>query len=245
MEAQKIIVTVIDSAGIVEAKNDLAHFSLSLRSKSETLDNAKNQTEEKTGQFLKALDQLKAKGMKLDREMTISRDNYKLEHRENGEKTPAGFQVIHTVSFVVAVDEHLDEIFKTCLKFDAHMSRPYFSIKNREVLAEKATKKAAQNAKDKLNVECSLLGVSPEKLVIQNWSFGYEGYLPSANSSNYYGVAGVTGATGPQGSAGPGAYNWAPVPVKVGTTYQEPLDYKLEPGMVSVKVVLRVNYNWA
>lgn len=246
-----IVVTVVDGLGIVEAQNDLAHFTLTLRSKSETLENAKIQTEEKTNQVLKALQSLQDKGMKLDTEIVSSIANYKLEHRESGERTPAGYQSINTISWTTIVDSNLDEIYKTCLKFDTNMNRPYFSIKNRTILQDEAIKKASSNVREKLNTECSLLGVSPDKLKIQNWNFGYEGYIPSNTASQnmylngYGGMQGATGPTGPQGSAGPTNYSSAAIQMKIGTTYQELLDYKLEPGSVSVRVAVRVNYIWA
>jgi hypothetical protein len=245
---QKIIVTVIDGLGIVEAKNDLAHFTLSIKAKSETLDNAKSQVEEKVQQVLKALDKLKTQGMKLDADITTSLANYKLEHREGSERTPVGYQSINTINFTTIVDDNLDEIYKTCLKFDSTMNRPYFSLKNRTVLQEQAIQKATTDAKQKLNTECTLLNVSSDKLQIQDWKFGYEGYIPSATSQNTYlnGAYGVTGSSGATGPIGPGMnYSSNAIAMKIGTTYQELLDYKLEPGMVSVRVAVRINYIWA
>lgn len=245
---QKIIVTVIDGVGIITAKNDRAEFSVSVRAKSESSENAKRQVEEKTTQVLKALDSLKDRGMQIDGEISTSLSNYRLEHRESGERTPVGFQSINTITWTVVVNDSLDEVYKTALKFDPNMARPYFSIKNREVLSSQAVKQATDNAKEKLQTECSLLGVSCDKLTIQNWNFGYEGHLPSAanfSGSNYYN--GAQGVTGPQGSIGSvGQYSAGAVAMKIGTTYQELLDQpKLEPGHVTVRVAVRVNYVWA
>jgi hypothetical protein len=128
------------------------------------------------------------------------------------------------------------------------MPRPVFNVKDRDILLEQALVKASENVKEKLAKECSLLGVSTDKLRIQNWNFGYEGYLPTAqniymNGSNYIGAMGPTGsmgATGPTGSIGP----IGPVAMKIGTTYQELLDYKIEPGAIAVRVAVRVNYVW-
>jgi len=242
----KIIVTVVDGVGIVEAKNDLAQFTLTIRSKGDALENAVSQVQEKTGPVLKMLKDFKSKGMKFDSEVETTSANYRLEHREGSEKFPAGFQSINTISFTVVVDNNLNELNKACLKFDKDMGRPYFSVKDRDVLLEQAIEKATTDVKSKLIKECSLLNVSPSGLKIQNWNFGYEGYLPTTQNHYMNSYAGITGATGPQGaigSIGPGAHQ-GPMAMKIGTTYQELLDFKLEPGSISVKVAVRVNYVW-
>jgi hypothetical protein len=246
MENNKVVVTVIDGAGIVEAKNDRAQFTFSVRAKGDVLETAVSQAEEKQRQALSMLESFKDHGMVLDGDVTTSVSNYKLEHREGSERFPAGFQSVSTITFNIVVDDKIDDIYKACLKFDTHMSRPIFNVKDRDILLEQALVKASENVKEKLAKECSLLGVATDKLRIQNWNFGYEGYLPTAqniymNGSNYtMGVTGVVGPTGPQGSAGP----VGPAAMKIGTTYQELLDYKIEPGAIAVRVAVRVNYVW-
>lgn len=246
----KIVVTVIDESATVEAKNDRAHFSLSLRAKSESLDDAKNALATKRKQLDKMLEEFQSSGVKLDGDIGSQLFDYKLEHREGNEKMPAGFQSINIISFTVVIDHHLDNIYNACMKFDTNMYRPTFSIKDAVSLYEQALEKVSKNVKDKLQKECNLMGVSSDQLRIQNWNFGYEGFIPSLNVNgvhNYYNNSGVRGATGPQGPTGTmGATGpVGPTIMKIGSTYQELLDQKLEPGNHSVTVAARVNYVWA
>lgn len=242
----KVVVTIIDGSGTVEVLNDLASFTVTVRAKGEELVDAVSASKEKANQVLSMVEGLKSKGFKLELEPEVVVTNYKLEHREGNEKTSAGFQSINTISFTVVVDDKIDDVYKACLKFDSNMSHPAFSIKDAAPLHEAALKQATDNVKEKLNKECSLLGVDPSNLSIQNWSFGYEGYLPSLNhvtAQNFYsngarGSTGAMGATGPQGPMGP-------VAIRVGAIYQEPLDYKIQPGTHKVSVAVRVNYVWA
>lgn len=240
------IVSTINGLGVVEAKNDLATFTLTLKSKDDSLEGAKRQIEEKTNDASKLL---VSKNMKLDGEISTKFFNYKLEHREGSERYPAGFQSLSTITWTVAVDGSLDDIYKTCLTIDSHAARPVFSIKNRDVLREQALIKATENVKEKLAKECKLLGVNPEKLVIYNWNFGYEGFLESNRGMNnmLYNntLSGVTGATGPSGLIGAQGLSYQPTVQKLGSIYQELIDYKqLEPGMVTVQVPVQVNYVW-
>lgn len=234
------IATTIDGSGLVEAKNDRALFNFMIKSKAETLEEAKERLLEKTKSVLKTLEDLK---MNLDGDIATSVSNYRLEHRESGEKMSAGYQSVNIITFQVVVDEKTNDIFKACLKIDSHMPQPSFTVKDREVLLEKAVVKASDDAKAKLAKECSLLGISQDQLKIYNWKFGYEGYIPSSNNQNYSNAMGATGAIGPQGSIG--AYNnYQPTMQKAATIYQELLDTKLEPGKISVRVAVRVNYIW-
>lgn len=243
METKINIVTTVDGVGVAEAKNDLAKFTFSVKAKSESLELAKKQVEELTDVAMEELRALKKKGMKLDGEIQCDLSNYRLEHREAGEKFAAGFQSVNTISFTAVVNEALNDINAVCLKLDPHMNRPIFSIKNREALLNQAIQKASDDAKNKLAKECSLLNVSSNKLKIYNWNFGYEGYLPYRGSQGPQGIQGVTGATGPQGSIG--TYFNQPS-MKIGSIYLESLDpVKLDPGAVSVRVVVQVNYVWA
>lgn len=248
MEAN--IVTSIDGVGVVEEKNDLASFSLTLRAKDESLEGAKRQVDEKTAAALKML---QSKNMNLEGEIVTAISNFKLEHREGSERYPAGFQSISSITWTVQVGDDLDDIYRSCLKLDSNMLVPSFSLKDRESISQKALHLATENAKEKLVKECSLLDVSPSALKIHNWNFGYQGFLTaqtgggSFNHNNY----GVMGATGPQGPMGtPGVFttvanNQAPVATKLGSIYQELVDVrKLEVGTTNAKVVVRVNYVW-
>lgn len=241
---EKNIVTTIDGTGIIEVKNDIANFTLSIRSKNDSLETAKKQVEEKTTQFFKEFKSLEEAGMKIDGEVSTSMSNYKLEHREGSERYAAGFQSVNTISWSVIVDDKIDNIFKTCLKTDATMSYPFFSIKNRDELLKQALQNAAEDVKEKLNMECSLLGINPKDLKILNWNFGYDGHLsPKAQAQYYGGVQGATGPQGMQGSPGTSGVNYNAV-MKLGSIYQELLDTKLMPGTLSVKAAVRVNYIW-
>jgi hypothetical protein len=245
MEQQVNIVTTIEGMGVVEAKNDLAKFSLTVKEKNDTLETAKRQVEEKITQVLK---DLKSKNMRLDGDISTSVSNYRLEHREGSEKYSAGFQSVGTITWTMFVDENINDVYKTCLKIDSHMQHPWFSIKDRESLVKEAIHKATDDVKYKLNKECSLLGVSPDALKIYNWHFGYEGYLPvNASVSNQYynnGLPGVTGFGGTNYLTN-NAVSSAPTVMKLGSIYQELLDTRaLEPGMVSISVPVRVNYIW-
>ena len=248
MEKDKVIVTTIDALGLVEAKNDRVSFSLSLKSKDESLDLAENKAKEKTAHFINSLG---ARKMDVDGDISISVSNYKLEHREGSERTPAGYQSISSISWTMVVDGNLDETYRDCLKADPAMLCPTFSIKDRTTLQEQAYKKAGENVKEKLHKECSLLGIAPEKLKVYNWNFGHEGFLSAnknfvANAYNgVYGITGATGPTGPQGSAGPYMQIGQVVMTKLGSIYQELLNYKLTPGTTIVRVPAQVNYIWA
>ena len=131
------------------------------------------------------------------------------------------------------------------------MAYPIFSVKDRDTLQQQAYKKAGENVKEKLHKECSLLGIAPEKLKVYNWNFGHEGFLSAnknfvANAYNgVYGITGATGPTGPQGSAGPYMQIGQVVMTKLGSIYQELLNYKLTPGTTIVRVPAQVNYIWA
>lgn len=248
------IVTTIDGVGSVEATRDLACFTLSVRVKNEDLDQAKSQANEKTTQIMKSLDGLKDK-MKLIGEVSTNSLNYKLEHREGGERITAGFQVVTTISFTITVDDNLNDIYKTCLKFDSQMPRPMFSIANTEPHLEKALQNAADNAQGKLKKECALLGVSTHDLKINNWNFGYEGDLPALNFSS------TTKSVHAGGGAYAAASNYSASTLnlvgerdslniqsramsKLGTIHQELLDSKLEPGTETFTIAVRVNYVW-
>lgn len=239
----KDVVVIIDGVGTVEAKNDRATFVLTIRSKNDSLDLAKNHVKEKTSQVLKELNSLK---MPLDGDISTSFLNFKLEHRESGERYPAGFQAVSTLTWTVAVNNSLNDIFQFCLKIDSSMSVPMFSIKNRDVLMEQAIQKAVDNAKDKLHKECSLLNVPLNNLKILNWNFGYGGSVPTTQFANHS-VMGVTGLSGSQGVVGalqgPGGYQ-APV-MKLGSIYQEALDAKLDPGTIAIRIAVQVKYVWA
>ena len=239
----KNIATTIDGFGSVEAKNDIASFTLTIRSKDENLETAKRQTQEKSAQALREIEKL---NLKFHEKWHENVSNFKLEHREAGEKYAAGFQSVNTINFTVEIDEKLDELYKQCMKIDQHMSGPYFNIKNRDSLNEQALQKASDNLKEKLHKQCSLLGLSPDKLRIYNWTFSYGG------------LYGITGATGPQGAQGsPGVYTGmngmyynssnaflSPVATKLGSIYQELLDVKIEPSNAYSSVTVKVNYVW-
>lgn len=248
----KEIVTTIDGVGNVEAMNDLAHFSLTIRSKSDGLDRAVSETVEKATKAMKMLEDLRERGMKLEGEIISTVSNYKLEHREGNEKIAAGFVSVNVIDWTIAVDEHLDNIFKTCLKFDSNMKAPHFSIKDRNVHISTCLEHAVENAKEKLEKECKLLGVSQDSLMIKNWVFNYDGNLAGLNNaggkSSYYGV---TGVTGPQGAIGSQNYSNSgldtitrSLSMKVGSIYQEPLDIQITPGTAMFRVAVRVNYIW-
>jgi hypothetical protein len=189
--------------------------------------------------------------MTLEGEISSSSLDYKLEHREGSERISAGFQVVGTVTFTIAVDDSLNEIYKTCLKYDSQMSRPVFSMRDRDLHVEKALQNAADNAKEKLKKECKLLDITPSDLKIYNWNFGYEGNLPALNfassTRSVYNGSGVYGATGPMGPQGStGAYGGVLAAMsKVGTIYQEPLDVKIESGSHTFTIAVRINYVWA
>ena len=248
MEKDKVIVTTIDALGLVEAKNDRVSFSLSLKSKDESLDLAENKVKEKTAHFINSLGVRK---MDVDGEISISVSNYKLEHREGNEKTPAGYQSISSISWTMIVGDNLDEVYRDCMKADPTMSYPIFSIKDRTTLQEEAYKKAGANVKEKLYRECALLGISPEKLKVYNWNFGHEGFLSAnknfvANAYNgVYGAQGVTGPTGPSGISANYLSVGQVVMTKLGSIYQELLNVKLTPGTVTIRVPIQVNYIWA
>jgi uncharacterized protein YggE len=238
------IVTTIQGLGVVEAKNDLATFSLIIKSKGETLEEAVKSVKEKTASFLKDLESRK---IKFDKDITTSLTNYKLENREGLERYAAGFQSINSISWSMFIDDGLDDLFNTCYKIDPTMAQPIFNIKNRAALQEQALQKAGDNLKEKFQKECSMLGISQDKLKAYNWNFGYEGYLPmNKNFANgVYVTQGVTGVTGPQGAQGIYLNNAQAAPQKVGSIYQELLNYKLHPGTTTVSVPVQVNYIWA
>lgn len=251
------IVVAIDSIGVAEVPNDLATFSVTIRERSESLESAKRQVEEKTAHFVR---ELKSKNFQMEGDISTSFANYKLEHREGGEKYPAGYQATNTITWTCAIDDNLNSLYKRCLETDSHMSLPVFSVKDPVSVSELALQRAVDNAKDKLKKECDLLGVSQLNLRIFNWNFGYEGYI-SANAnvntvhgaltsgnfnSNSFGPMGATGpmgAVGMPGPVGPGGHA-APVVTKLGSIYQELLDTKLHVGVKSVRVAVRVNYVW-
>jgi len=243
----KNIATTIDGVGFVEEKNDLAAFTLTIKSKGETLDLATSQVKEKTNHFL---DDLAKIDPKMDMEPSTTLQTFKLEHREGTEKYAAGFQAINTISWIMFVDDKLDDVYQMCLKTDSSTPVPTFSFKDKTKLQEQAIQKAADNVKEKLNKECMLLGITADKLKVYNWNFGYEGYLPMNKNfviNNGY----ISGAvpTGPQGSQGvngvfSNASNFVPLPQKLGSIYQELLNFKLKPGTSSVKIPMQVNYIW-
>lgn len=242
------IVVTIDGTGLVEAPCDLVSFAVDIKAKSESLENAKKQAEEKTRTFIKLLEN---RSLKLEGAIETTRSNYKLEHREGMERYPAGYQSVNTVKWTCMVDQQLTDLYKHCLEMDRDI-HPLFSLKDRPALLEKAINKATESAKEKLNKECNLLGVDPEALKILNWNYGYDGFLPDRKSvSNSYmnsGAYGVTGATGPQGPQGAPGGNYrggAPIVSKLGSIYQEELDVQLVPGNVSASVIVRINYVWA
>ena len=253
-QEQVNIVATVDGVGLAEKQNTLASFSFSLRAKDESLEKSKRILEEKAGQTMRDLEEL---NMQLHSPIEQEIVNFKLEHRENGEKYAAGYSSVNQISFTAVVDEKLNDIFKRCLKIDPHMTAPFFSAKEEEteVLKEQAIQKAAEDLKSKLAKECSLLGVSQDKLKIHTWSFNYTGGVPAVGSVNAYGSMGATGPTGAQGAMGITSNNWiqagqavySPAPQKLGTIYQEQIDakIKLNPGMVSIRMTVRANYVWA
>lgn len=240
---EKNIVATVDASGIVEVANDRATFTLNIKTKAEHLETAKEQIQERVSFVIKTL---KALNMNLDCEIVSSIANYKLEHREGGERYPAGFQSVATIAFTTVIDEKLDSIYEVCNKIDSNITFPIFSIKDRDTLLKQATDIAAKNVKDRLAKECELLNIDANELKVLSWHFGYDGTIPA----NSYGMMGATGAQGPMGHlnanavgvAGPGGYQ-ATVS-KLGSIYQELLDTKLNPGTVSVKVVVQVSYIW-
>jgi hypothetical protein len=252
MIAEKNIVTTIHDIGVAEAPNDLATFSLTVKTKGG--DAARGASLEDTkAQLAKQVTDIKTQlsGLQMNQggDIVVETFNYKLEHREGGEKYAAGFQSIANISWTVVVDERLDDIYKACLKIDSNASKPFFSIKDRETLNKQALQNAIDNAKVKLDKECELLNVSRSTLLIRNWNFGYNGTLANnqAINSNYtYGMTGAQGArgvTGPQGSVG--FVNAYQVTKQVGSIYQELLDYiPLVPGTVVVQVPVEINYVW-
>jgi uncharacterized protein YggE len=248
---EKVIVTTINGLGVSSAKNDLASFTVSLKTKGESLKSSKDSLEEKVSEVLKILSHFH---MNLEGEIITARQNFKLEHREGAEKYSAGFQSAATITWTCVIDEKLDDIYKACLKLDSNMFRPSFSFKDPDSLQIEALQKAKDHVKETLEKECSLLGVSPDKLTIRNWNFGYNGQLAAnmavLSNSNYYmnnkamGATGVMGPTGPQGAQGsPGLPYMGSQ--KVGSIYQELLDYiPLEPGNITVSVPVQVHYVW-
>jgi hypothetical protein len=109
------------------------------------------------------------------------------------------------------------------------------------------------DASAKLTTECNLLGVNPKALKILNWNIGYNGMIQAAQSAIYNNYSnstfmnGAQGVTGPQGVRGFTGIesNSYPTAQKLGSIYQELLDYKpLEPGFVVVSVPVQVNYVW-
>jgi uncharacterized protein YggE len=238
----KQVVVAINSVGVAKAPNDRATFTLNIKSKSDSLELSKEQVEKRTVQVLKDLED---KNMSLDGKIETSVSNFKLEHREGGEKYPAGFQSVATVKWTVVIDDNLNDLYQACLKIDSTMNIPSFWVKDSEKLLEQAANDAADKVKIKLNKECELLGVSISKLKILSWNFGYGSYATN-NVSAYVGIQGATGPQGSQGSPGvTGAFlNSQPVFTKLGSIYQELIDTKLEPGIVSLSVSAHVNYIW-
>lgn len=249
MEKEKVIVTTIDGLGSVEVKNDRVSLTLSLKSKGENLDLAENQVKEKTNAFLKSLE---AQKMNVDGEISTSISNYKLEHRENNERTPAGFQSVNTISWTMVIGDNLGEVYRDCLKVDPTMPYPVFSVKDRATLQEQAYKMAGEDVKTKLHKECALLGIPPEALKVYNWNFGHEGFLSvnknfvaNAYTNGAYGVTGPTGALGATGASGASGIVGVQLTSKLGSIYQELLNYKLVPGTITIRVPVQVNYIWA
>jgi hypothetical protein len=239
----KVIITTISDVGIIEAKYDLAEFSISLKTKADNLEEAKGQLKAKVNDALAAL---KALNMKLEKEVSTEVWNYKLEHREGSEKYAAGFQSVATMTFTVQVDEDLDDIYKLCLELDHNSPYPVFSLKDRVPILEKALVKAIENVKAKLAIECKLLGIDKTYLIIHSWSIGYGGALPDNGVINsFYNNVGIGRATGPQGMLGAPyeAMHNSVAATKLGSIYQELLDYvPLNPGVVGVSVPVQVNY---
>jgi hypothetical protein len=251
MDTNNIVATV-NGFGVVEAPNDRATFTLTVKVKDDVLKSVKNQIKEKTALIIKELENKK---MSLDGEISFTTFNYKLEHREGNERYPAGFQSVSHITWSVVVNDKINDIWESCLKIDPNMQTPLFTIKTRDVISAEALQKATDNVKELLNKECSLLGVSLEKLKILNWKFAYNSHLAvSANVSHpyYTNNVGVFGATGPQGSMGlPGlgihnAMLSQPIIQKLGSIYQECLDpVILNPGTASASVSVQVSYVWA
>lgn len=239
---EKNIVATIIGLGTVEAKNDQATFSLTLRTKGDQLSNVKEQIKEKTSQFLK---ELETKKMSLVGEITTSISNYKLEHREAGEKYSAGFQSTNDITWTTTIDHNLNDIYEMCLKYDPNMYAPIFSVKNRETLMAQAVEKSSVNLKEKLNNECKLLNISPEKLQVLKWNFSYGNIYPANNPA--YTPQGVTGPAGSNATSNyvgfVNAVHQAPVQ-KLGSIYQELLDHKLTPGNISITASVNVSYIW-
>jgi uncharacterized protein DUF541 len=243
------IVTTVDSIGVIEVPNDRATFTITIKAKSEQQESAKEQIKERAAYTIK---QLIAMNMQLDGEIVSDIASYKLEHREGGERYPAGYQSIATISWMVVVDEKLDSIYQAALKMDTTMIAPVFSIKDRDTLLKQAAEVATTSVKERLQKECSLLDIDPKQLRILNWHFGYDGTIPATRPQYSYGMM---GATGPQGSIGPiglngnfsnavGPGGYQAAVSKLGSIYQELLDAKLNPGSTSVKVVVQASYVW-
>lgn len=238
------IVVSIDGSATVETPNDLATFNVMIKSKNDSLEDAQRQVEEKTKLFLKSIDDK----ISLDGEISVSLSNYKLEHREGSERYSAGYQAVNSVKWTCFVNDKLNDLYKMCCKADTNMSYPIFFVKNRDTVVDQTIEKAADNAKSKLANECRLLGVSSAALKIHNWSFGYNGILPSNHTNQIQNVyngypLGVTGPVGPMGSNYMNSV--MPTVTKLGTVYQELLDTKIVPGTTFTTVVVRINYVWA
>lgn len=244
MNQQTTIVTVIDGLGNVEVANDLASFSLILRAKNENLRQATEMLNEKTKSFSLMMEKFKGD---LEGEIEQKASNFKLEHREGGEKIAAGFQVCNVIQFTVLITERLDDLFAALSSFDKDLFYPTYSLRNSEKYSKEAMDLASKNLKEKLIQECALLGVSPDALKIQSWHFGYDGSLNSLNAaqsyrnSTSYGVTGSTGATGPTGVTG---LNRLSVQ-KIASIYSEELNPRLIPGSTSFSIAIRANYIWA
>jgi Protein of unknown function (DUF541) len=242
------IVATIDGLAVLEVPNDLAHFTLAIKAKQDDLNQAKSQIKDKTAKVMKLLNDWQARGMQLEGEIITTPLSYKLEHREGRDRMPAGFQATNTFQFTIRVSDDLDEIYRSCLDIDPHMSRPKFSINNKDEALDKAITLASENAGSKLARECALLGVDPKALKIRDWHFGYEGILPSA--TNFSSKGGYYGATGPQGSmsyagVSGGVFLNAGQVSQLGSIYQELLDtVKIEAGSDTFRVAVRVNYVW-
>lgn len=239
------IVVKIEGESTVEMPHDLVKFSLTLKAKGETLDVAKQKVADVTERVMK---DLTSKDIKLAGNIVTEQSNYKLEHRENGEVIPAGFQSCNHVTLVCAADGSIDDLYRSCKAIDSNMPYPEFFIKesDREKLFEMAMELATHNVRTKLAAECKLLKVDPSALKILSWDFGNSHYSVGA-----VGITGSTGRMGPQGVAGvtgtigpQGHMSYAPVMSKLGSIYQELLDVKLNPGQATRRVVVRVTYGW-
>jgi len=236
------IVTTIVGYGIIENKNDQATFTVTLKAKGDHLSDTKRQIKEKTASFLK---ELESKKFPLVGEITTSDSNYKMEHREGGEKYSAGFQSMNDITWTVAIDHTLNDLYEFCLKHDPNVSY-LFTITNREVMLEQAIEKASTDLKTKLDNECKLLNLSSDKLKILKWNFAYGNEHPTNNVYTIgQGANGVTGVASNYGitSQLPGVYADRIVQ-KIGSVYQELLDHKLNPGTISVSASVTASYVW-